>query len=65
MKYFLTSSPKRNHSQVQLENINPAKTKHIRGYGFSVAFSTVNFSWRHTSSADFKTLGFAEPTIAL
>ena len=54
MKYFLTSLKHNNNTQLLLENIVPAKTSHIKGYGSGVTFTSKGSTW--SQDATFSTL---------
>lgn len=64
MKYQLTSLHPKNKTQLTLENIIPAKTEHIRGYGLGVTFSSCHYSWQQTSTfLNLKLHGHSPATI--
>jgi hypothetical protein len=64
MKYLLTSPRDKNNTQLLLENIVPAKTAHIVGYGLGVTFTTKGFDWQQNCSiSSIKMLGFTQPTV--
>lgn len=64
MKYLLTSVKPKNNTQLLLENIIPAETKHIRGYGIGVTFSGNHCPWKHNATVNnLKLLSYSEATI--
>jgi hypothetical protein len=47
-----------------LENVIPAKTRHIKGYGMGVTFTSNDFTWKHNvTSAGQRMVQFTEPTV--
>lgn len=65
MKYLLTSLKQKN-TQLFIENVEPAKTAHIKGYGAGVTFSSSGYAWRHSSTfSSLKFSAFSEPTVIL
>jgi hypothetical protein len=63
MKYLLTSI-KKNNTQLLLENVVPAKTSHIIGYGAGVTFSSAGYPWKQNSTfSSLRFSGFTEPTV--
>ena len=64
MKYLLTSMKPNNNTQLLLENVTPAKTRHIRGYGAGVTFSARCYNWKQDPTfATTKLLQYSEPTV--
>ncbi|MBT1705700.1 hypothetical protein [Chryseosolibacter indicus] len=64
MKYQLTSTKPNNNTEILLENITPAKTKHIRGYGLGVTFSGNYSAWKHNATiGSLKMLTYSEATV--
>ena len=64
MKYLLTGLKSTNHTQVLLENVIPAQTAHIRGYGMGVTFTAATADWqRNPTFESTKLLQYSEPTV--
>jgi hypothetical protein len=64
MKYLLTSLKQRNNTQLLIENVVPARTSHIRGYGVGVTFTSSCNAWKHsTTFASLRLSAFSEPTV--
>ena len=63
MKYQLTSV-RPNNTQLSLENVIPAKTGHIKGYGSGVTFTARGANWNQSASiTSVKMLRFSTPTV--
>ena len=63
MKYLLTSLRQKN-TQLLLENVIPAQTGHIKGYGVGVTFTSKGLSWRQNATfSSMKMLEFSDPTV--
>jgi hypothetical protein len=59
MKYVWAAlDGKTNSRQLLLENINALRTRHIRGYGFGVTFSSQISGWKQTLSKPISELRF-------
>jgi hypothetical protein len=64
MKYLLTSLKQKNNTLIMLENVVPAKTAHVRGYGLGVTLSSGDFSWKLSSTfSTVKMTAFSDPTV--
>jgi hypothetical protein len=64
MKYQLHNSENKNHAELMIENITPAKTGHIFGYGLGVTFSSTHVQWYQTSTfSTIRLTGFTKPTV--
>jgi|GEM_PF-5331120 len=64
MKYLLTALKQKNNTLLLLENIIPAKTGHIKGYGCGVTFTSRGARWQHNATfASPKMIQFSEPTV--
>jgi hypothetical protein len=64
MKYLLTSLKQKNNTLLLLENIIPAKTGHIKGYGSGVTFTARGSGWQHTATfSSVKMLQYSDPTV--
>jgi hypothetical protein len=61
MKYLWTSLPAKSDN-VLMENVTPAKTRHIRGYGLGVTFTGSCYKWNLSISTNFKMLEFTQAT---
>jgi hypothetical protein len=64
MKYHLTSLKGKLHTQLMLENITPARTRHIKGYGNGVTFTSKCHTWQQNATfATPKLLQYSDPTV--
>lgn len=64
MKYLLTSLKQNNNTQLLLENIIPARTGHIKGYGFGVTFTARASPWSQSATiSSLKMLVFSDPSV--
>lgn len=64
MKYLLTGLKQKNITHLMLENVVPARTGHIQGYGIGVTFTSKGLDWhRNPTFETTKLLKYSEPTI--
>jgi hypothetical protein len=64
MKYLLTSIKPNHNTQLSLENVIPAKTGHIKGYGSGVTFTSKGVNWKQSASiTSLKMLEYSAPTV--
>lgn len=64
MKYQLTRLKQKNNTELLLDNIVPARTRHIRGYGSGVTLSARGVKWQETPTfATLRMLQYSEPTV--
>jgi hypothetical protein len=64
MKYQLHNNDNKTQAELMIENITPAKTAHIFGYGMGVTFSSSQMEWCQTSTfLTIRLSGFTRPTV--
>ncbi|HYC86084.1 MAG TPA: hypothetical protein VEB86_12720 [Chryseosolibacter sp.] len=64
MKYLLTALKQKNNTLLLLENIIPAQTGHIKGYGSGVTFTGKGPKWfHHATFAGPHLLHFSDPIV--
>jgi hypothetical protein len=64
MKYSLSTIKYNNNTHLSLENVIPARTGHIRGYGSGVTFTSKGTQWSQSASiTSVKMLQFSNPTV--
>jgi hypothetical protein len=64
MKYQLHNHANKMHAELMIENITPAKTAHILGYGVGVTFSSSHMEWCQSSTfLTVRLAGFTRPTV--
>ncbi len=64
MKYLLTTLKPHNHTHLQLEEVIPARTGHIKGYGYGVTFTSRGANWEQSPSCqNTKMLEYSAPVV--